>query len=122
MGHLRRTEPAGRSGCDTDPHSAEQLTLHLVNETITPSTRAVEVATPSDFQVTDSLEGEDMIGVDAYLASRNYAATSLKQRRVILRQFVAAVGDSATCDAETVLNWWAGLADLAPASRRAHQK
>ena len=61
-----------------------------------------------------------MIGVDAYLASRNYAATSLKQRRVILRQFVAAVGDSATCDAETVLNWWAGLADLAPASRRAH--
>ena len=59
-----------------------------------------------------------MLGVDAYLASRNYAETSLKQRRVILGQFVAAVGDPATCDAEAVMGWWAGTEHLAPASRR----
>lgn len=60
-----------------------------------------------------------MVGVDHYLASRNYAPTSLKQRRVILGQFVAAVGDPATCDVEAFLDWWQTTEHLAPASRRA---
>lgn len=60
-----------------------------------------------------------MLGVDQFLASRGYAATSLKQRRVILGQFVRSVGDPATTDAERVLAWWAETEGQAPWTRRA---
>ena len=116
---LHRTETAGRSGCHTDPPSDEQqdqLTL-FVNGSLRPSTDAVASGTPSAPQVTD--EGGAMIGVEQYLASRNYAPTSLKQRRVILGQFAATVGDTTTCDAEAFLAWWASTERYAPASRRA---
>lgn len=59
------------------------------------------------------------MGVESYLASRNYAPTSLKQRRTILRRFVQHVGDPASVDAESFLEWWSTTERLAPASRRA---
>lgn len=60
-----------------------------------------------------------MVGVQEFLSSRNYAATSHKQRRLILGQFVRHVGDPTTCDAEAVLAWWASTEGQAAWSRRA---
>jgi integrase/recombinase XerD len=111
--HHRHIENAGRSGCHTDPPEPEQLTLEAVAPVAGSDVRSLTSApTPNGM-------GEAMLGLESYLASRNYAPTSLKQRRVILGQFVAAVGDPATCDAEAVMAWWAGTERLAPASRRA---
>lgn len=113
-------ESAGRSGCHTDPlndEQLEQLTLD-VNGQNAPSTDNVQVVHPPSPRAEDT-EGQHMIGVEHFLASRNYAPTSLKQRRVILGQFIAAVGDPAACDAEAFLNWWQTTERLAPASRRA---
>jgi site-specific recombinase XerD len=114
----RLTETAGRSGCNTDPHNAEQLTFDSVNGTTVPSTDDGPVVHPPPPRAEDT-EGQHMIGVEHFLASRNYAPTSLKQRRVILGQFVGAVGDPAVCDAEAFLDWWQTTERLAPASRRA---
>lgn len=59
-----------------------------------------------------------MVGVGEFLASRNYAPASLKQRRIILAGFVDHVGDPAACDAAAVLDWWASTTGQAPWSRR----
>lgn len=55
--------------------------------------------------------------VDTFLAARAYSRDSVKQRRCILRRFLTDVTEPTT---EHVLQWWAGLDHLAPASRQAH--
>lgn len=56
--------------------------------------------------------------LDAYLLSRNYSPTSLRQRRSILRRACDSF-DPVTAEVGDVLDWWAGTESLAPASRRA---
>ncbi len=119
---LHHNEPAGRSGCHTDPLDTEQQTpsidqLALFTGDLSPLNDALS---PPQAVARERVDMErHMIGLDHFLASRNYAPTSLKQRRVILGQFIAAVGDPAACDAEAFLNWWQTTERLAPASRRA---
>jgi len=56
--------------------------------------------------------------IEGFLVARSYAATSTKQRRYLLLSFCDAVGDDPTV--ANVMSWWAGLAHLADATRRAH--
>lgn len=55
--------------------------------------------------------------VEPFLAARAYSPDSAKQRRCILRRFLAEVPEPTT---EHVLAWWASISELAPASRQAH--
>lgn len=60
--------------------------------------------------------------VEGFLVARSYSKQSLRQRRSVLTRFVGAVGDvePRKLTHGIVLMWWAGLAELAPASRQAH--
>lgn len=56
--------------------------------------------------------------IDGFICARCYAATSARQRRQLLHQFRAVVGEDITV--ESVYRWWASIAHLSAASRRAH--
>lgn len=56
--------------------------------------------------------------IEPFLISRSYSRASARQRRKILRSFLAVVGD--TVSYESVLDWWSTTERLAPASRKAH--
>jgi integrase/recombinase XerC len=56
--------------------------------------------------------------IDGFLTARSYAAASAKQRRHLLTRFCNATNDDLT--PPSVYAWWAGLAHLSDASRRAH--
>jgi site-specific recombinase XerD len=56
--------------------------------------------------------------IESFIVARSYAAASAKQRRYLLQHFCEAVGDEPTV--ANVWAWWAGLAHLSEATRRAH--
>lgn len=60
--------------------------------------------------------------VPLFLTARDYAPASRKQRRNLLTRFARTVGDidPATLTTLDLLRWWDDLADLAPATRKAH--
>ena len=58
--------------------------------------------------------------MDDYLASRSYRDASLKQRRSIIGRFLEVSPPVEDVTPQDVLAWWAGLEDLAPATRRAY--
>lgn len=60
--------------------------------------------------------------LEGFIVARSYAATSAKQRRQLVGQFIAEVGDGDPNDVTVAdaYRWWASIAHLAPASRRAH--
>lgn len=109
------TSGAESAGCDPTLHrTVVQPSLFDTSDVSRRSTRATMAG-----EWSDERRGVMAMGVEQYLASRNYAATSLKQRRTILTRFAAHVGDPATVDADTFLEWWSTTERLAPASRRA---
>ena len=56
--------------------------------------------------------------IESFIVARSYAAASAKQRRYLLQHFCDAVGDEPTV--ANVWQWWAGIAHLSEATRRAH--
>lgn len=60
--------------------------------------------------------------LNGFLVARSYAPNSARQRSVIIGGFCDSVGDVAPAEltVAAVWDWWASIAHLAPASRRAH--
>lgn len=56
--------------------------------------------------------------VEPFISARSYAPASAKHRRTVLRHFVDEVGDDLSVEA--MFRWWASIAHLSVASRRAH--
>jgi integrase/recombinase XerC len=56
--------------------------------------------------------------IEPFIVARSYAPASAEQRRWLLGRFCDDVGDELAVDA--CYRWWAGIAHLAPATRRAH--
>jgi integrase/recombinase XerD len=65
-----------------------------------------------------TLGGEVNQHVESFIVARSYAPASARQRRHLLGQFHAHVGDDLTVQA--VYSWWASISHLADATRRAH--
>ena len=60
--------------------------------------------------------------IESFIVARSYSPASARQRRHLLGQFVALAGHPTVDQLDTALvyDWWAQLAHLADATRRAH--
>ena len=56
--------------------------------------------------------------IEPFIVARSYAPTSAEQRRYLLARFCDDTDN--TLSVESVYRWWAGLAHLSDATRRAH--